>query len=105
MTATSEYLCIALNDRWHYVKHRHRGQMSSEVFQPRYTPNPSIARAKVAEQLRIIAAAGGSVHGSRKDGLPLRAATHLASPNPASLTRNSAVQSCPHIAPAKRRQR
>jgi acyl-CoA oxidase len=40
-----------------------REQLASEVFRPHYTPNTVIARTKVAEQLKIMAA-----HGSAEDG-------------------------------------
>jgi len=40
---------------------------SSEIFRPHYTPNTAIARAKVAEQLKIMAAKGAAEDGFRKE--------------------------------------
>lgn len=44
-----------------------RENLSNEVFRPHYTPNTAIARAKVAEQLKIMAAAGAAEDGFRKE--------------------------------------
>ena len=41
--------------------------MTNEVFRPHYTPNTVIARTKVMEQLRIIAASGVAEDGFRKE--------------------------------------
>ena len=49
------------------VKDRSREQLSGEVFRPHYTPNTVIARTKVLEQLKIIAAAGAAEDGFRKE--------------------------------------
>ncbi|HZA10849.1 acyl-CoA dehydrogenase [Mycobacterium sp.] len=67
MTTTSEHLRNALDGRWRDVKIRCREQMTNEVFRPHYTPNTVIARTKVMEQLRIIAAHGGAEDGFRKE--------------------------------------
>ena len=63
----ARHLCNALDGRWHMVKGRSREQLSGEVFRPHYTPNTVIARTKVLEQLKIIAAAGGAEDGFRKE--------------------------------------
>jgi hypothetical protein len=44
-----------------------RAELSTEVFRPRYTPNTVIARAKVAEQMKIMAAAGAAEDGFKKE--------------------------------------
>lgn len=44
-----------------------REQLSRELFQPHYTPNTTVARAKVTEQLRRIAAFGASQDGFKKE--------------------------------------
>ena len=66
-TSTAEYLRNALDGRWRDVKNQARERMGHEQFRPHYTPNTVIARAKVAEQLRLIAAAGISDEGFRKE--------------------------------------
>ena len=63
----ARHLCNALDGRWHMVKGRSREQLSGEVFRPHYTPNTVIARTKVLEQLKIIAAAGAAEDGFRKE--------------------------------------
>lgn len=49
------------------VRNRMREQLSRELFQPHYTPNTTVARAKVTEQLRRIAAFGASQDGFKKE--------------------------------------
>jgi acyl-CoA oxidase len=44
-----------------------REQLASEVFRPHYTPNTVIARTKVAEQLKIMAAHGAAEDGFKKE--------------------------------------
>jgi acyl-CoA oxidase len=66
-TSTAEYLRNALDGRWRDVKNQARERMGHEQFRPHFTPNTVIARAKVAEQLRLIAAAGISDEGFRKE--------------------------------------
>lgn len=58
MTITSDNLLLALDGRWHDTKTLIRQKLSLEIFRPHFTPTKSIARARVNEQLRIIAAAG-----------------------------------------------
>src|ERR1700694_4442487 len=60
MTTTAEHLRNTLDGRWRDVKNNMREKLAHEVFRPHYTPNTVIARTKVAEQLRIMAAAGGT---------------------------------------------
>ncbi len=67
MTTTAEYLRNTLDGRWHDMKDRIRQTLTGEVFRPHYTPNTAIARAKVAEQLKIMAAAGAAADGFRKE--------------------------------------
>ncbi len=58
MTTTAEHLRNTLDGRWRDVKNRMRQELSTEIFKPHYTPNTVIARTKVAEQLKIMAATG-----------------------------------------------
>src|SRR5271163_3904550 len=44
-----------------------RERLADQIFRPHYTPNPVIARTKVAEQLSIMAAAGAADDGFRKE--------------------------------------
>jgi acyl-CoA oxidase len=67
MTTTAEHLRNALDGRWRDVKNHMRAELSGEVFRPHYTPNTVIARAKVAEQMRIMAAAGAAEDGFKKE--------------------------------------
>ncbi|QUR68181.1 acyl-CoA oxidase [Mycobacterium spongiae] len=67
MTSTAEHLRNALDGRWRDVKNETREKLQHEAFRPHYTPNTAIARAKVAEQMRILAAAGISDEGFRKE--------------------------------------
>ncbi len=66
-TSTAEHLRNALDGRWRDVKNRTRVKLNHEQFRPHYTPNTAIARAKVFEQMKIIAAAGISDEGFRKE--------------------------------------
>jgi acyl-CoA oxidase len=67
MTSTAEHVRNALDGRWHDIKNQARERMDHEQFRPHYTPNTVIARAKVFEQMKIIAAAGISDEGFRKE--------------------------------------
>ena len=67
MTTTAEHLRNALDGRWRDVKNAVRAELSTEVFRPHYTPNTVIARAKVAEQMKIMAAHGAAEDGFRKE--------------------------------------
>jgi acyl-CoA oxidase len=66
-TSTAEHLRNALDGRWRDVKNQTREWLTREQFRPHYTPNTVLARAKVAEQMKIIAAAGISDEGFRKE--------------------------------------
>src|SRR6201988_2842664 len=66
-TSTAEHLRNALDGRWRDVKNRMRTTLTEELFRPHYTPNTVIARTKVAEQLRIIAAFGVAGDNFRKE--------------------------------------
>ncbi|MDT5348062.1 MAG: acyl-CoA oxidase, partial [Mycobacterium sp.] len=66
-TSTADHLRNALDGRWRDVKNQTRERMDHEQFRPHYTPNTAIARAKVAEQLKLIAGAGISDEGFRKE--------------------------------------
>ena len=65
--STAEYLRDALDGRWREVKNQTREWLSREQFRPHYTPNSVLARTKVAEQMKLIAAAGISDEGFRKE--------------------------------------
>ncbi|BDB41735.1 MULTISPECIES: acyl-CoA dehydrogenase family protein [Mycobacterium] len=65
--STAEHLRDALDGRWRDVKNQTRKTLSGEAFRPHYTPNTVIARAKVAEQMQLMAAAGISDEGFRKE--------------------------------------
>jgi acyl-CoA oxidase len=67
MTTTAEHLRNTLDGRWRDVKNRMRQELSNEIFRPHYTPNPVIARTKVAEQMKIMAAHGAAEDGFKKE--------------------------------------
>lgn len=64
---TAEHLRNALDGRWRDVKNRMRAAMTEDLFRPHYTPNTVIARTKVAEQMRIMAAFGAAADSFRKE--------------------------------------
>ncbi|MGB3896429.1 acyl-CoA dehydrogenase [Mycolicibacter sinensis] len=64
---TSEALRDTLDGRWRAAKNRVRATLSDEKFRPHYTPNTVIARAKVAEQLKIMASTGVAADSFRKE--------------------------------------
>ncbi|OBK22745.1 acyl-CoA oxidase [Mycobacterium asiaticum] len=64
---TADYLRDALDGRWRDVKNETRAKLNHEAFRPHYTPNTVIARAKVAEQMQMMATAGISDEGFRKE--------------------------------------
>lgn len=68
MTTTTEHLQRALDGRWRDTKAMIREKLSLEIFRPHFTPTKSVARARVNEQLKIIAAAGQAEDGFRKEG-------------------------------------
>lgn len=67
MTTTADHLRNTLDGRWRDVKNRMRENLSTEIFKPHYTPNTVIARTKVAEQLKIMAAQGAAEDGFKKE--------------------------------------
>jgi acyl-CoA oxidase len=67
ITSTAEHLRNALDGRWRDVKNRMRAAMTEVLFRPHYTPNTVIARTKVAEQMRIMAAFGAAADSFRKE--------------------------------------
>src|SRR5947209_7878840 len=67
MTNTAEHLRNTLDGRWRDVKNRMRETLTEELFRPHYTPNTVIARTKVAEQMRIMAAFGVAADNFRKE--------------------------------------
>src|SRR6202035_2524865 len=67
MTTTAEHLRNSLDGRWRDVKNQMRERLTDEIFRPHYTPNTVIARTKVAEQMRIMAAAGAAADNFRKE--------------------------------------
>ncbi|HEU0189679.1 MAG TPA: acyl-CoA dehydrogenase [Mycobacterium sp.] len=66
-TKTAEHLRNALGGRWRTAKDRTRDMLTDKVFRPHYTPNTTIARTKVAEQLKIMAASGLAADNFRKE--------------------------------------
>lgn len=56
MTSTAQHLTAALDGQWAKIRHDVRRQLSRPQFTPHYTPNTVIARAKVNEQMRLLAA-------------------------------------------------
>src|ERR1700742_1765210 len=67
MTSTAEHPRNALDGRWRDVKNRMRTTMTEDLFRPHYTPNTVIARTKVAEQMRIMAAFGAAADSFKKE--------------------------------------
>ncbi len=67
MTTTAEHLRNVLDGRWRDAKNDVRQKLSSPIFKPHYTPNTDIARSKVDEQLRIMAAHGAAEDGFKKE--------------------------------------
>lgn len=67
MTNTAEHLRNALDGRFRDVKNDMREKLTLEIFRPHYTPNTVIARAKVAEQMQFVAAAGAAEDSFRKE--------------------------------------
>ncbi|OBJ72014.1 acyl-CoA dehydrogenase [Mycobacterium sp. 1274756.6] len=65
MPTTAEQLRHTLDGRWRNTKNRMREQLQADVFRPHHTPNTVIARAKVAEQMHIMAAQGAATDGFR----------------------------------------
>jgi len=66
-TTTSEALQRVLDGRWRDTKNMIREKFALEIFRPHFTPTKAVARARVNEQLRIIAAAGAAEDGFKKD--------------------------------------
>src|SRR6185437_8144835 len=66
-TTTAEYLRNALDGRWRDVRNRMRDTLTEDLFRPHYTPNTVIARTKVAEQMRIMAAFGAAADSFKKE--------------------------------------
>jgi acyl-CoA oxidase len=60
MTTTSEHLQKALDGRWGDTKNMIREKLSLEIFKPHFFPSKTVARARVNEQLKIIARAGAA---------------------------------------------
>ncbi len=67
MTTTADHLRNALDGRWRDAKNDVRQKLSNPIFRPHYTPNTDIARSKVDEQLRIMAAHGAAEDGFKKE--------------------------------------
>lgn len=66
MTNTTEQLRKTLDGRWGDVKQRIRIKLTDEIFRPHHTPTTNIARAKVTEQMNIMAAEGAAADGFNK---------------------------------------
>src|SRR3984893_17785764 len=67
MTTPAEHLRNTLDGRWRDVKNRMRTELTSEVFRPHKSPCAVIARTKVAEQRKIMAAHGAAEDGFKKE--------------------------------------
>ena len=67
MTTIAEHLRNTLDGRWRDVRNQMRAELTSEIFTPHYTPNTAIARTRVNEQMRIMAAAGAAEDGFKKE--------------------------------------
>ena len=67
MTTTSEHIQRALDGRWRDTKAMVREKLSLEIFKPHFFPSKSVARARVMQQLKIIAGAGAAEDLFRKD--------------------------------------
>lgn len=67
MTSLADHLRNTLDGRWRDVRARVRTELAGEVFTPHFTATTAIARARVAEQLRIMAAAGAAEDGFTKE--------------------------------------
>ncbi|ORB04515.1 acyl-CoA oxidase [Mycolicibacter minnesotensis] len=64
---TTDALRTTLDGRWREVKDKVRATLCDEKFRPHYTPNTAIARAKVSEQLKIMAGSGVAADSFRKE--------------------------------------
>lgn len=64
---TARHLQNALDGRWRDTKNMIREKFTKEIFRPHFTPTTSIARNRVNQQLKIIAAAGAAEDGFKKD--------------------------------------
>lgn len=67
MTLLADHLRNCLDGRWRDVRDRVRRDLAGEVFAPHFTATTAIARARVDEQLRIMAAAGAAEDGFGKE--------------------------------------
>jgi acyl-CoA oxidase len=67
MTTIADHIRNTLDGRWRDVKNEMRQRLADDIFRPHYTPNTVIARTKVAEQMRIMAAEGAADDGFRKE--------------------------------------
>ncbi|MCV7380753.1 acyl-CoA oxidase [Mycobacterium alsense] len=67
ISSTAQHLRNALDGRWRDMKNRMRDTLTEDLFRPHYTPNTVIARTKVAEQMRIMAAFGAAADSFRKE--------------------------------------
>ncbi len=67
MTLLADHLRDSLDGRWRDVRARVRQDLAGEVFAPHFTATTAIARARVDEQMRIMAAAGAAEDGFGKE--------------------------------------
>lgn len=67
MTTTSEHLRHVLDGRWRDTKVAIREKLALPIFKPHSFPSKSVARARVNEQLKIIATAGAAEDLFQKD--------------------------------------
>jgi len=67
MTNIAEHLRNTLDGRWRDVRNQMRTELSAQMFRPHFTPTTAVARSRVNEQLKILAAAGAGEDGFRKE--------------------------------------
>ncbi|SPM36003.1 acyl-CoA oxidase [Mycobacterium rhizamassiliense] len=66
-TSIAQHLRSTLDGRFRDAKNHTREWLGQDQFRPHYTPNTVLARAKVLEQMKLIAAAGIPDEGFRKE--------------------------------------
>ncbi|HLS00350.1 acyl-CoA dehydrogenase family protein [Mycolicibacillus parakoreensis] len=67
MATTTDALRDVLDGRWRETKNAIRRRLQDDVFRPHYTPTTAIARAKVAEQMHLMAEEGAASDGFRTE--------------------------------------
>lgn len=67
MSTLADHLRDTLDGRWRDIRARVRAELAGEVFAPHFTATTAVARARVDEQLRLMAAAGAADDGFDKE--------------------------------------